>query len=180
VIRKSLLRRYARSLAEVAREAGVTDAVRRDLRILQAVSERVPEFLAAMRNPVVPQETKQAIVNDLSRRCGFQNYLAQFLRVLVEHHRVVHVNAIGELFEEEADALSGVVRARVATARALEPARRDRLAADLRRILDQNVAVETAVDPALIGGLRVQVGGTVFDGSIRSQLDRLKRRLAGF
>jgi len=180
VIRKSLLRRYARSLAEVAREVDVTDAVRRDLRVLQAVSEQVPEFLAAMRNPVVPQETKRAIVDDLSRRCGFQKYFAQFLRVLVEHHRIVHVNAIGVIFDEEADALSGVVRARVATARALEPARRDRLAADLRRILDRNVAMEATVDPALIGGLRVQVGGTVYDGSVRSQLDRLKRRLAGF
>jgi len=99
-------------LAEVAHEAGVTDAVRRDLRLLQTVSERVPEFLAAMRNPVVPQETKRTIVDDLSRRCGFQKYFAQFLRVLVEHHRIVHVNAIGEMFDEEADALSGVVRAR--------------------------------------------------------------------
>ncbi|HOB53669.1 MAG TPA: ATP synthase F1 subunit delta [Acidobacteriota bacterium] len=180
MIRKSLLRRYARSLAEVAREVSITDAVRRDLRVLQAVSEQVPEFLAAMRNPVVPQETKRAIVDDLSRRCGFQKHFAQFLRVLVEHHRIVHVNAIGVIFDEEADVLSGVVRARVATARALEPARRDRLAADLRRILDRNVAMEATVDPALIGGLRVQVGGTVYDGSVRSQLDRLKRRLAGF
>jgi len=167
-------------LAEVAHEAGVTDAVRRDLRLLQTVSERVPEFLAAMRNPVVPQETKRTIVDDLSRRCGFQKYFAQFLRVLVEHHRIVHVNAIGEMFDEEADALSGVVRARLATARALEPVRRDRLAADLCRILDRNVAMETVVDPALIGGLRIQVGGTVYDGSVRNQLDRLKRRLAGF
>mgnify|MGYP000201854339 CR=1 FL=1 len=179
MIRKSIMRRYARSLAEVARENGVTDAIRHDFRGLLVVSRSVPEFLAAMRNPVVPQEAKQAIVDDLSRRFGFQDYFARFLRVLVEHHRIVHVDAIGEMFDEEADALSGVVRARVATARALEPARRDRLAADLRRILDRNVAVEAAVDPALIGGLRVQVGGTVYDGSVRSQLDRLKRRLAG-
>jgi F-type H+-transporting ATPase subunit delta len=178
VIRKAVLRRYARSLAEVAHEASQADAVRADFEQLLALTVRVPDFLTAMRNPVVPQETKRAIVDDIARRLGLSNYFAQFLRVLVDHHRIPHVAAIGELYDEEVDALAGVVRARVSTARPLLPARQDWLGGELRRVLQRTVSVDAAVEPDLIGGLRLQVGGTVYDGTVRNQLQRLKRRLA--
>jgi len=174
VIRKSILLKYARSLAEVAQEAGQTARVKRDFEALAAVVDGVPEFMQVMQNPVVALSVKAGLADSLGRKLDLHPYLAEFLRVLIRHHRIMHLPAIHALFEEELNRLAGVVRTRVVTARPLADEALERLRRELARILNHGITLDTVVDPELIGGIKLEVAGKVYDGSIRLQLDRLK------
>lgn len=174
MIRKSTLLKYARSLAEVARESGLTAKVKSDFDSLAAIARDIPEFMQVMRNPVVALSAKTGVVDVLDRKLGLHPYVAEFLRVLVRQHRIMHLTAIHELFEEELDRLAGVLKTRVVTARPLEGAALERLHRELAGRLGHALTFESAVEPNLIGGLKLEVAGKVYDGSVRLQLDRLK------
>jgi F-type H+-transporting ATPase subunit delta len=178
VIRKAVLMRYARSLAEVAMEAGVEPKVGADFAGMLAVAAAVPKLQEVMRNPAVPLSVKNTIVAGLSKRFDFHPFFGEFLRLLVKHHRMTHLAGIHELYRQEVDRLKGVVRPRVRASRRLDTAQQDRLARGLKQVLRREIVLEVTEEPALIGGLRLEVAGQVFDGSVRHQLDRLREALA--
>ena len=178
MIRRAILMRYARSLAEVAVEAGVEPPISAQFAQALAMAGAVPEFMAVMRNPVVPQSVKDSIATGLARRFAFHPFVTEFLRLLVKHHRMVHLGAIFDLYRLEVDRLRGVARTRVVTSRPLDDPHREKLTRGLRQALGQDVVLDVAENPDLLGGLRLEVAGQVFDGTVRRQLDRLREALA--
>ena len=178
MIRKAVLMRYARSLAEVALEAGVEPKVAADFAGLLSLAGAVPDYMAIMRNPVVPLSVKDSIVKGMAQRFGFHPFFGEFLRLLVKHHRMPYLTDIHDLYRQEVDRLKGVARPRVVTSRRLDPAHQDRLLASLKQVLCQEVVLDLREDPELIGGLRLEVAGMIFDGSVRHQLERLREGLA--
>jgi F-type H+-transporting ATPase subunit delta len=178
VIRKAVLLRYARSLAEVSLEAGAEPKVAADFAGLVSLAGAVPEYRAVMRNPVVPMSVKNSIVTGMAQRFGFHPFFGEFLRLLVKHHRMPSLPDIHDLYREEVDRLKGVARPRVVTSRRLDPAHQDRLLVSLKQALRREVVLDLREDPGLIGGLRLEVAGMIFDGSVRHQLERLREGLA--
>ena len=73
----------------------------------------------------------------------------------------------------------GIVRARITTARTLDFAQQQELARRLQQVTGMQVRMEVAIDPSLIGGIVAQVGSTIYDGSVRQQLNAFKTRLVG-
>lgn len=178
MIRKSVLARYARSLAEAASEASVVPEIRANFDHFLSLLEQVPELPPLLRNPVLPASLKQQVLRAIADRCGYHAFFADFLRILVENHRESCIPQLHALFLEECDRLEGVVRATLTAARPLGAERKQELAAGLALTLGGRVELEEHLDESLIGGLCLQAGGTVYDGTVRGQLQRLTARLA--
>ncbi|MFO0002631.1 MAG: ATP synthase F1 subunit delta [bacterium] len=108
---------------------------------------------------------------------GLHPHVASFLRLLLDKDRFAALADIAREYRALADAEAGRVRATVTTAAELTPATRDAVANALVRSTGKKVVLETRVDPALLGGLVAQVGGRVYDASLRTRLERLQLSL---
>lgn len=177
MIRKTVLVKYARSLAEVAFEACAADVVEAQYALLVDLAGRVPALVPLWRNPVVPAGVKAAVAVEIARQAGFHPFFREFLLVLVKHYRIAHVVAIYEVFKDELNRLRGVVRALASTARPLDGASLAALASTLESLLKTRVRLDTVVDPDLLGGVKVEASGTVYDGTVRRRIEKMKARV---
>ncbi|MCA1555802.1 MAG: ATP synthase F1 subunit delta, partial [Acidobacteria bacterium] len=104
---------------------------------------------------------------------------ANFLQVLLQNHRLSELNEINKKFALQLDERSGVVSAQVTTARAVPEATKETLSAQLGTLTGKKVRLQFSVDEELIGGIVTRIGSTVYDGSVRTQLQQIKQKMAG-
>jgi F-type H+-transporting ATPase subunit delta len=169
-------RRYARAVFELAKEEGHVDAWAARLAELRQVLEH-PEALPVLHNRSIPDERRQAAAAALvGDRVGPEG--TNLARLLVDAGRLDELEEIIAEFGRLADEDAGRVRATAITAVPLADPDADRLRGDLARRLGREVRLEARVDPAIVGGLVVQVGDRVFDGSVATRLRLLRRQLA--
>jgi len=178
LIRKSLLLKYARSLAEVAVESGIEPQIQQNFEHMATVARQVPEFLKVFKSPVIPPEVKRNLMTAVAVKYGYHDYFRDFLKLLAEHHRTAYLTDIYELYLHERDALIGVRSVQVFSPRPLDEAHRRTLAAGLAQILGVRIQLEVETDDTLIGGLKIQTEGTVYDGSVKRQLERFRENLS--
>jgi F-type H+-transporting ATPase subunit delta len=133
----------------------------------------------ALRNPVIPPEQKSAVMKTLAERIGARPETSRFLETLAGHERFDLLDEIAGAVTRAVDRRAGVVEVEVRSATALDDPLRARLAPVLARLAKARVRTREVVDPALIGGLVLRVGGTVYDGSVASRLEKLKAKLVG-
>lgn len=170
-------RRYADAVMELAREARQLDEWSESLTVLAAVA-RDPGTVAFLENGRTPLPERLAVIE--RAMAGLQPQALNLTRLLVSRGRFALAPAIADRFQVMLDAERGVVRASVVTAVPMEEADRQAVAERLRVLSGANdVRLETSVDPTIIGGLVARVGDRLIDGSTRSRLQQLKRRLAG-
>ena len=168
-------RRYARAVFELAQQDGDFDAwARRLAQVRDLVGD--PKVAAVLTNPAISTEQREALVGGPPRLLDEQG--TNLVRLLIEAGRVREAPGIAEEFERLSDEAAGRVRATVTTAIALGDDDRDRVQRELSRRLDKDVRLTVAVDPRIIGGLRVQYGDHVIDASVATRLQQLRRRLA--
>ena len=127
----------------------------------------------------MPPPRKRAVVNRLARMLPLSSVVRRFLLVVVDHRRTHLLADILEAFETVMDERLGVVRADVSSAHELTSGQRDELLAGLARITGKQARARFSIRPDLIGGVVARIGSTVYDGSVRGQLQALKHRLAG-
>ena len=167
--------RYARALFDVAAKEADVQRVGRELADLAAVMGGHDLLQRVLSNPAVPAPRKRAIVEALLQQAGAVSApLAKLLLMLAERDRLALVPHVAEAYRARLLQHAGVVRAEITTATAL-PA--DRLAAiqqGLARATGRQIELETRIDPAIVGGAVTRVGSTVFDGSVTTQLQRMK------
>jgi F-type H+-transporting ATPase subunit delta len=178
MISSAVFYRYARSLAEVALEGKQEAVVLADLTTYREIFRAVPDILSALDSPAVPKETKSNILAALVGQYPVAQVSENFLRILVEHHRIRYFEEIFLAYVRSVNERKGVVAALVTTAHDLSNEQLAQLRASLSDAIGKTVTLDVRTDAGLLGGLIVQVGSTVYDGSIRSQLDEMKRRLA--
>jgi F-type H+-transporting ATPase subunit delta len=175
---RALAQRYASALADVAIEHGRSEQVKNELASfvgLLAESADLRNFLAS---PAILWATKQAVIEKLVARLGAGLTLRNFLFVVVKHRRSLLLPQIQEAFEEQLRARLGMAEAQVVSAEELSPEQKAELTRLLERLTGKRIESRYGLDPALIGGAVVRIGSTVYDGSVRQQLDRLRARLA--
>lgn len=170
--------RYARALVEVAFEVGEQQAVESDLKAFGELLRSHAELKEVLENPAVAFADKRAIVEKISRSGGFSKILTNFVFVLLEHARIHRFDEVVEAFGQVVDERNNVLRGSVSSSVPLnEP-----LKAQLREVVASTfggtVRLDYRVDESLIGGLKIQIGSTVYDGSVRTQLEEIRRRLA--
>ncbi len=175
---RALAQRYASALADVAIGRGTVEQVKSELASfvgLLAESADLRNFLAS---PAIVWGTKQAVIEKLVARLGASQTLRNFLFAVVQHRRSLLLPQIQEAFEEQLRARLGVAEAQVISAEELNPEQKADLTWLLERLTGKRIEARYGLEPGLIGGAVVRIGSTVYDGSVRDQLNRLRARLA--
>jgi F-type H+-transporting ATPase subunit delta len=167
--------RYARAVFELALEEGRVKEWSRMLEVIRAVLED-PSARAVVDNPSVSAETRMRAIEELHLP-GIGPEGMNLMRLLVSVGRVGRIGEIADQFEVLADEAAGRVRATVTTAIPLTSAAQESLRGDLSKQLGKDVRLEARVDPAILGGLVLQVGDRLTDGSVASRLDQLRRKV---
>jgi F-type H+-transporting ATPase subunit delta len=170
-------RRYARALFSLARDEGRVDAVRTELDALAQVLEENIELRQAIFRPLHPGAERRAVLQAVCQRLGSSATVKNFCAFLVDQRRVIDLEAICQAYRQLADAAAGRTHARVVSASPLRADQRERLRRALSTRTGQQVEFEESVDPSLLGGAVATVGGLVFDGSLRTQLEQLRASL---
>jgi F-type H+-transporting ATPase subunit delta len=174
-----MARRYAAALADVVTERDESRQVQEELSAWELMMQGNPDLLEVFRNPTIPYEQKRRVLDTLVERTRVRQTTANFLQVLLRNHRLSELREINLRFAQELDDRRGVVVAKVTTARNVSEADRVRLADKLSDMTGRRVRLQFDVDDELIGGVVTRIGSTVYDGSVRTQLERIKLRMAG-
>lgn len=172
---------YAKALIDVVAKPGSSVEPSAALAQLESFRDALsasPELREVLMSPAVSPANKTKAIDRLASMMGLSPVVVNFLRVVRDRRRVGLVAEICVAFREQMDERLGIVRARVASARSMGGEQREVIAAKLRAATGKRVEMDFSVDPDLVGGVTVQIGSTVYDGSVQGQLEGLKRRLA--
>ena len=170
-------RRYARALLEVALEEGEADSTRDALRRADELLSHQPELQAALTHPAVAVDRKKAIAREVFGQQGADDTLMRLIDLLIARGRLELLPAIERAYTTEWNAKRGMVLAEAVTAEGLTPAQQERLSQALAAASGRGVELTTAVDPRVLGGVRVTMGGRIYDGTVRGRLESLRRHL---
>jgi F-type H+-transporting ATPase subunit delta len=178
MVNVSIARRYARALLDVAAEARRTDAVADQLSAFVKAFEQSRELADVLLNPAYSRSQRSQVVEALMKVMGtVEPALANTLRLLVDRNRLTYLPDIARVYRDMADARAGRVRGQVISASQLSPDALEQLRKNLQQITQRDVILEPLVDPSLLGGVAAQVGSVLYDGSIRTQLELMRREL---
>jgi F-type H+-transporting ATPase subunit delta len=172
-------RRYATALADVVTARGEAQEVKEELAAWSEMMQSNEQLLEVFRNPTIPYEQKRKVLSALIARVRVRPTTANFLQVLLQNQRLAELSEVNKRFAQILDERSGVVSAEVTTARPVaqsaQAALRDKLAA----MTGKSVRLSFTTDEELIGGIVARIGSTIYDGSVRNQLQQVRDRLAG-
>jgi F-type H+-transporting ATPase subunit delta len=177
----ALASRYANALVDVATgpRSGVDPhQLLRELRGFEEVLGASAELRAALASPAVPPGRKRAVVGRIGEQLGISRIARNLLFVLSDHRRMGMLTEVLEAFDLLSDERLGFTRAEISSARELDQGQRERVSHELERLTGKKVRMRYAVDRGLLGGLVARLGSTVYDGSVRGQLQALGKRLA--
>ncbi|NNC20923.1 F0F1 ATP synthase subunit delta [Corallococcus exiguus] len=179
MVNVSIARRYARAILDVAAEGNRTDAVAEQLNAFAAVVGQSPDLSDVLLNPAYSRAQRSHVVEALLQAMPSpaEPALANAVRLLVDRNRLGYLPDIARLYRDMADARAGRVRGQVTSAAPLSADALTQLQQSLQQLTQRNVVLETKVDPSLLGGVAAQVGGTLYDGTLRTQLEQLRREL---
>ena len=177
MIPSAILGRYSRSLAEIAFEENLEQTVSEDLKTFSEIFRAVPDLLEVFHAPAIPRETKEKLLAELMAKYPVSPITSNFLRILLQHNRIRFFQQIVEGYWKSVNERKGIVSARVTAAAPVSRENLKALEAKLAGITGKLVHIESQTDANLLGGVVVQIGSTIFDGSIRTQLSEMKRRL---
>lgn len=175
----AVLARYARAFAEVTVQRKLNaDATVAELSQAAALIHDNRELRNVLQNPAVPHEQKLRLLDAIMKRMGGSKLLRNFLAVLIDHHRIAGIGEVVEIFKQELDRRMGIAQAKVSSARALSPAEKRSLEQQLAQITGMTVRASYSENPALLGGVTVRVGSTIYDGSVHGRLERMRQEIA--
>jgi F-type H+-transporting ATPase subunit delta len=171
-----IARRYARAFLGLAKSREDLEQLSRDLQLLRRVVRESREFVAFLKSPVIKADKKQAAL-----RAIFESRVKPqtmgFLLLIVEKRREETLPRILEEFFSLVDERLGIVAVDVQAATDLPKGYREKIGSEFERLTRKKVRLDVRVDRGLIGGLVARVGDTVFDGSIKRQLELLRSQL---
>jgi F-type H+-transporting ATPase subunit delta len=174
---KALAERYAGALVDVALENKEAELVKQELAAFAAMVRESDELHAFLSNPTITRAIKHAAIEQLVARMGASRTLRNYLFVIVDQRRAGMLIEIEQAFSALLDARQGITQVTVTSAADLTGGERAELDAALAKLTGRKVQAQCKTDSALIGGVVVRIGSTIYDGSVRAQLDRLRARM---
>ena len=169
--------RSARALLDVVIKEGNPEQFEQELAAFASLFQGDPQLQKTLTNPAVPTSAKRGIVENLAKRLTSSPPVAKLLLLLADRDRLAMLPDLVAAYRERLMEYRKVMRAEVITAAPLAADRVAQLEKRLGELTGRRVTMTTKVDPALIGGAVARVGSTVYDGSIATQLARIKERL---
>lgn len=172
--------RYARAFAEVVFERRLEMAtVLRELRTLVEVLDGSSELRRVWETPAIPAEQKRRLLDAIVARENIGKMVRNFAAVLIDHHRILQLAEIARQVETELNQRLGLAEADIISARELSDEERRALEERIEALTGRKVRATYATDRGILGGAIVKLGSTIYDGSVRGQLERMKEQLAG-
>ena len=176
---QTVARRYATALADVVIQQGEAREVQDELRAWGAMLQANANLREVFANPTIALDQKRAVLNKLIEMAKPRATTGNFLKVLLQNQRLTELGEINRKFAQILDERAGMVAATVTTARAVPQDAQAKLHDTLTTLTGKKVRIDFATDPEIIGGLVTRIGSTVYDGSVRSQLQQIKEKMAG-
>ncbi len=170
--------RYARALADVVIDRKlIPGRVREQVNAIVQLVTSNPNLRNVWDNPAVPSDQKKKLLDAIGQRLVLDPMVRNFIAVLIDHQRINMVELIAKQFETELDTRLGIAEAKVTSSRDLTTDERLALENQIKQITGKAVRASYATDKGLIGGAVVQIGSTIYDGSVRGQLSKLRETL---
>ena len=170
---------YARAFADVVLGAHLD--VGRATAELQAIASLLSESSELRRvweNPAIPADQKRRVLDAIAERDGISKQVRNLIAVLIDHRRVHFLEPIIRQLEKELDARLGFAEADITSARELGEAEKREFEAQVGNLTGKKVRAHYGQDASLLGGAVLRVGSTIYDGSVKGQLQRLKEALS--
>ncbi len=171
---------YAKALLDVVLKPGsevTASEVQAQLESFRDALAVSHELREALMTPAIGAGSKRKALDGIAKLLGLSPIVVNFLSLVKDRRRVPMMEDICAMFREQTDARLGILRARVSSARPLDSGQQEAMMEHLRSATGKRVEVDYSVNPDLVGGATVTIGSTVFDGSVRGQLEGLRRRL---
>jgi F-type H+-transporting ATPase subunit delta len=176
----SVVGTYARAFADVVmKKSNLLDPARmlQELHGIEALFQQSDPLRRVLENPSIPGDRKRAVIDAITMRLGTTRQVRNFIAVLTDHRRLPLFSEILKQLEQELNDRQGFAEAQVSTARPLSDPEKQMLEAEITRLTGKKVRARYEQDASLLGGAVVQVGSTIYDGSVKGQLERIKEQL---
>lgn len=168
--------RYAEALFQLGTEKANLDQLAEELRVVRDVFVNNDEFFTFLRHPRITNEKKKQLLEEAFQ--SLQVDVLHTLKLLVDRQRVNITPSIIDHFIDKVNDVKGIAEASVTSVRELTENEKEELKQGLAKSFDKKtIQLKTAVDPSILGGLRIRIGNTIHDGTIKGKLARLERKL---
>jgi F-type H+-transporting ATPase subunit delta len=170
--------RYACAFADVVTSSKLdTAAIDSQFSHFLATWDGSPELAEFFVNPAIPTLQKVALLDKMNAKLGLQKELRNLLAVLINNDRIGQVHEVAAAYRKELQQRLGIRQAEVVTARELNNQDRDALVVEIGKLAGSRIEASFKLDASILGGTVVRIGSTVYDGSVRGRLERLKESL---
>jgi F-type H+-transporting ATPase subunit delta len=170
---------YSRAFADVVLSAHLdADASIAELRSIASLLSESSELRRVWENPAIPAEQKRRVLDVIVERDGISKQVRNLVAVLIDHRRVHFLEPIIGQLEKELDARLGFAEAEITSARQLDDAEKREFEAQVGKLTGKKVRARFGQDASLLGGAVVRLGSTIYDGSVKGQLERLKEAIS--
>ena len=175
----SVANTYARAFADVVLSARL-DANRAigGLRRIAGLLAESAELRRVWENPAVPADQKRKLLDAIVQREGIEPHVRNLMAVLIDHRRVQFLSRITAQLEKELDARLGFAEAHITSARELGDAEKRSLEAQIEKVTGKKIRGRFGLDASLLGGAVVRVGSTIYDGSVKGQLEKIREAIS--
>ncbi|MGA8274530.1 MAG: ATP synthase F1 subunit delta [Candidatus Sulfotelmatobacter sp.] len=171
---------YARAFADVVLgdKLDVHRAIA-ELRAISALLAESPELRRVWDNPAIPAEQKRQVLDAIVVRDGISKQVRNLVAVLIDHRRMHFLEPVIQQLEKELDARLGFVEAIITSSRLLGDTEKREFEAQVGKLTGKKVRAHYAQDASLLGGAVLRVGSTIYDGSVKGQLERIREEISG-
>jgi len=174
----AVARRYAKALFALAKDGNALQPTADDLARVAGVAAD-PTVGPVLRSPLLSPARRHELAQTLTRELRLSDLLGRFLQLLADHQRLGELPAIADRYQQLLDTAMGRIRIVVRSASPLDAAQEAGIVAAFAKLTGKEVISRVVVDTELLGGILVEVEGKVYDGSVRTQLNRLAKDLSG-
>jgi F-type H+-transporting ATPase subunit delta len=169
---------YARAFADVVASARLEPAgIERQLKDFLATWDGSRELREVFEDPSIPAPQKVGILDKMNAKLGMQRELRNLIAVLINHDRIAHIHEVADAWRREMQERLGIRQAEIVTARELSEPERKSLIEGAATLAGTRVEATFKLDKDILGGTVVRIGSTVYDGSVRGRLERLRETL---
>jgi F-type H+-transporting ATPase subunit delta len=175
----ALTSRYARAFVDVVLDDRL-DAAKtlQELHTIAAIAQGSLELRRVWESPAIPAEQKRALLDAIAKREAISRPVRNFIAVLIDHRRINLLDQVIKDFEQELNQRLGFAEAEISSARDLSDSERRALELQVEKLTGKKVRARYSRDASLLGGAIVKLGSTIYDGSVKGQLERIREQLS--
>jgi F-type H+-transporting ATPase subunit delta len=171
---------YSRAFADVVMSEHL-DADRSigELRAIASLLDESSVLRRVWENPAIPADQKRRVLDVIAKRDGISTQVRNLVAVLIDHRRTHFLDPIILQLVKELDARLGIAEAEITSARSLGDAEKREFEAQVGKLTGKKVRAQYGQEASLLGGAVVRIGSTIYDGSVKGQLERIREEISG-